>query len=241
MAAAPVNGPALDQTVAVWQGASATYRVPISNPDDTRPDLSRANAAWWAGPRPLGRGGIGFPLRPRSPRRGDQGPAARERWRRRWQAILTITTADLATFDPAGIYQHEIWIDDGVSGPAPCDDRRPPDPRHRQGLGRLTSPLPRRSHAPATPRGAGRPRLRPRRRRPCPPNPPRPCRSRSSSSAPRASPQPTAPGHGDDIIVGQSAATPYGCLIGGLTTSPASPRAGLSALLRDDPLRGAAD
>lgn len=119
MAAAPVNGPALDQTVAVWQGASATYRVPISNPDGTRPDLSRANAAWWAGPRPLGRGTSAFLSVRDLPGAVTKALSLVSDGVGGWQAILTITTADLASFDPAGVYQHEIWIDDGVSGPGP--------------------------------------------------------------------------------------------------------------------------
>jgi len=110
MATADRNGPALDQDVLVYQGAPASYRVPISNPDGTRPDLSQATAFWWAGPKPARR-----PLSPNFTIANAPGAVTKPLsivpdGAGAYQVILPIEPADLAGFPPAGIYQHEVWI-----------------------------------------------------------------------------------------------------------------------------------
>lgn len=118
MATADRNGPALDQSVVIYQGASATYRIPISDPDGTRPDLSQATAAWWAGPKPPGgRGGCasvanlpGAVTKPLPIVSDGVGG---------WQVILTIRPTDIVGLDPTALNQHEVWIDEGDGQPYP--------------------------------------------------------------------------------------------------------------------------
>ena len=117
MATADRNGPALDQSVVIYQGASATYRIPVADPDGTRPDLSRATAAWWAGPKPLGRGAAASVANASGsvtkvlPLVSDGAGG--------WQVILTVRSADVAGLDPAALNQHEVWIDEGGGDPYP--------------------------------------------------------------------------------------------------------------------------
>lgn len=119
MATADRNGPALDQSVVVWQGASATYRVPISDPDSSRPDLSKASAAWWVGGKPVGRGASAFASVAGAPGAFTKSLPIVSDGAGGWQAILTIRAADIAALDPSGLYQHEVWVDEGVGDPYP--------------------------------------------------------------------------------------------------------------------------
>jgi len=110
--AVPKNGPALEQGVLVLQGAPAAYTVPVADPDGTRPDLTGATAAWWAGVKPAGR-----PLGPQfwvadapdaftKPLPIVPDPEVSGAF----MVILEIDPADLAGFPPTGLYQHEIWV-----------------------------------------------------------------------------------------------------------------------------------
>lgn len=105
------NGPALDQGVLVFQAAGATYTVPIKDPDGTRPDMTGATAAWWAGPVPAGR-----PRGPQFASVANQTGAVTKALSivvdpaGGFMVILDIAPEDIAGFGPTGLYQHEIWI-----------------------------------------------------------------------------------------------------------------------------------
>ena len=105
------NGPALDQGVLVYQAAGATYTVPIKDPDGTRPDVTGATAAWWAGPAPVGR-----PQGPQFASVADRPGAATKALSivvdptGGFMVVLDIAPEDVAAFAPTGLYQHEIWI-----------------------------------------------------------------------------------------------------------------------------------
>ena len=113
------NGPALDQRIVVYQGAGATYVVPIRDPDGARPDLSTATAAWWVGPAPI--------VRPGTPATIGNGPGTHVKalalaadGAGGFQVVLPIAPADLAGFAPGGLWQHEIWITEAGREPYPA-------------------------------------------------------------------------------------------------------------------------
>jgi hypothetical protein len=122
MTTAERNGPALDQGVEVWQGAGATYSVPIADPNGSRPDLTGASAAWWAGAVPPGR--------PQGPQFyvADTPDAFTKALSivpdpvvpGAFMVALAIAKTDLAGFSPLGQYQHEIWITEVGKDPYPA-------------------------------------------------------------------------------------------------------------------------
>lgn len=117
MATADRNGPALDQAILVYQGAPATYVVPVSDPDGTRPDLTGASAAWWVGPRPLSRAGAMTVMG--APGAFTQSLPVEPDGVDGWRVILSIEPEDLAGFAPTGLYQHEIWVTEVGKRPYP--------------------------------------------------------------------------------------------------------------------------
>lgn len=113
------RGPSLDQAAFVYQGAGATYVVPIRDPDPAapRPDLTGATAAWWVGALPAARAGastIGHQpgaFTKTLPVVADGAGG--------FQVVLAIEPADLAGFAPGGLWQHEIWITEPDHAPYP--------------------------------------------------------------------------------------------------------------------------
>ena len=105
------NGPALDQGVLVYQAAGATYTVPIKDPGGTRPDMTGATAAWWAGPVPSGRPqGPQFASVANLPGAFTKALPVVVDPDGGFMVVLDIAPEDLAGFAAAGLYQHEIWI-----------------------------------------------------------------------------------------------------------------------------------
>lgn len=113
------NGPALDQGVVVYQGAPATYLVPVADPDGSRPDLTGATAAWWVGAVPAGR-----PLGPQfsiadTPQAFTKTLVVQADGAGGFRIVLSIAPADLAGFAPTGLYQHEVWVTELGAAPYP--------------------------------------------------------------------------------------------------------------------------
>jgi hypothetical protein len=104
------NGPALNQGVLIYQGAPLSCVVPISNPDGSRPDLSQATAAWWAGAKPAGRPGSVPATVANAPNAVTKPLPILSDGAGGYQAILLIEPTDVSTFSPVGAYQHEIWL-----------------------------------------------------------------------------------------------------------------------------------
>lgn len=120
--AAARNGPALDQRIIVYQGAGASYTVPISDPDGSRPDLTDAVAAWWLGPMPS--------LRAQGPQASIANTpgaftkalpiVADPAVAGAFMVLLDIVPEDYAGFAPGGPCQHEVWITESGKAPYPA-------------------------------------------------------------------------------------------------------------------------
>lgn len=113
------NGPALDQRVVAYQGAGATYTVPILNPDGTKPDLTGATAAWWVGPLPARVAG-GAQTIAGQPGAFTKALAVVNDGAGTYSVVLDIAEGDLTAYAPGGLWQHEIWITELAKPPYPA-------------------------------------------------------------------------------------------------------------------------
>lgn len=110
------NGPSLNQRVVVYQGSEGvTFVIPVTDPDGAPSDLAGASATWWVGPLPVARPGM-------PPSSVANAPGSRSKALTiepdpnvpdGYRVVLPIADADLAGLAPGGLWQHEVWIDQG--------------------------------------------------------------------------------------------------------------------------------